>query len=92
MLSQILDIDNIRLEPCVNSLTSIIQKYGINFYNSPEVIEKKQSASLDFEKKRKQITFFMIKKNIIMTLNFQIINSWDNSKLSKEKLFNLYTQ
>ena len=92
MLSQILDIDNIRLEPCENSLTSIIQKYGIDFYNSPEVIEKKQSASLDFEKKRKQITFFMIKKNIIMTLNFQIINSWDNSKLSKEKLFNLYTQ
>ena len=70
MLSQISDIDNIRLEPCVNSLTAIIQKYGIDFYNSHEVIEKQQIASINFEKKRKQLTFFMIKKSLLKNLKF----------------------
>ena len=90
MLRQISDIDNIVLAPCKNSLTSIIQKYGKDFYNSTEFIEKKQIASLEFEKKRKALTFFMIKHNIFLTINFNMINTWNNSKLSKTKLLNLY--
>ena len=90
MLRQISDIDNLRLAPCENSLTSIIQKYGIDFHNSKEVIEKKQIASIEFERKRKQLQFFLIKNNIFIQPNFNMIITWDNSKLLKEKLINLY--
>ena len=89
MLRQISDIDNIRLAPCENSLTSIIQKYGIDFHNSKEVIEKKQIASVEFERKRKQLNFFLIKNNIFIQTDFNMINTWNNSKLLKEKFFNL---
>ena len=89
MLRQIDNIDNIRLAPCENSLTSIIQKYGIDFYNSKEVIEKKQIASVEFERKRKQLNFFLIKNNIFIQTDFNMINTWNNSKLLKEKFFNL---
>jgi hypothetical protein len=92
MLRQIKDIDNIVLAPCENSLTSIIQKYGKDFYNSPEFIEKKQIASLEFEKKRNELTYFMIKHNILITPDFNMINTWDNSKTSKTKLFIFYNQ
>jgi hypothetical protein len=90
MLRQITNIDNIRLAPCENSLTSIIQKYGINFYNSREVIEKKQIASIQFEKKRKQLNFFLIKNNIFIQPDFNMINTWDNSKILKQKIINLH--
>ena len=90
MLRQISDIDNIRLAPCENSLTSIIQKYGIDFHNSKEVIEKKQIASIEFERKRKQLNFFLIKNNIFIQPDFNMINKWDNSILLKEKILNLY--
>jgi len=92
MLRQINNIDNIVLAPCKNSLTSIIQKYGKDFYNSKEFIEKKQIASLEFEKKRKQLRYFLIENNILIETNFQMINTWDNSKASKTKLFNFYNQ
>lgn len=90
MLRQIDNIDNIRLAPCENSLTSIIQKYGIDFHNSKEVIEKKQIASVEFERKRKQLNFFLIKNNIFIQPNFNMIITWDNSTLLKEKILNLY--
>ncbi len=90
MLRQITNIDNIRLAPCENSLTSIIQKYGIDFYNSREVIEKKQIASIQFEKKRKQLNFFLIKNNIFIQPDFNMINTWDNSKILKQKIINLH--
>ena len=90
MLRQINDINNIVLAPCKNSLTSIIQKYGKDFYNSKEFIEKKQIASLEFEKKRKQLRYFLIENNILIETNFQMINTWDNSKASKTKLLNFY--
>jgi AAA15 family ATPase/GTPase len=91
MLRQISDIDNIRLAPCENSLTSIIQKYGIDFYNSREVIEKKQIASIEFERKRKQLQFFLIKNNIFIQTDFNMINTWDNSKILKQKIIDLYS-
>jgi len=91
MLRQISDIDNIRLSPCENSLTFIIQKYGLNFYNSKEVIEKKLIASTEFEKKRKQLNFFLINNNIFIQPDFNMINTWDNSKLLKQKIIDLHT-
>ena len=90
MLRQISNIDNIRLAPCENSLTSIIQKYGIDFYNSIEVIEKKQIASIEFEKNRKQLNFFLIKNNIFIQPDFNMINTWDNSKILKQKIIDLH--
>ena len=91
MLRQISDIDNIRLAPCENSLTSIIQKYGIDFHKSKEVIEKKQIASIEFERKRKQLQFFLIKNNIFIQTDFNMINTWDNSPLLKKKFLDLYS-
>ena len=83
-------VDNnsvISLRPCLNSLTYLVQKYGINFYNSTEYLVNFNNLKERLNKNKNEIKNILNEKglNIDIENNPELILIWD-SYTNKEEL------
>ena len=77
----------ISLRPCLNSLTDLVYRYGVNFYNSPEYLENFNKLKDQLNKNKTEIKTLLNEKglNIDIENNPELILVWD-SYTNKEEL------
>jgi len=79
------DLDNISLRPCESSLTSLISKYGINYYKSDEYIKNIEKLTNIIKKNRLEIIDYYKLDPDIEEINYRILINWDSFE-NKESL------
>jgi hypothetical protein len=78
-----IDINNIVLAPCKDSLYDNIKKNGLTFYKSPLSISKLELFLTHFNQKMKEVISFMNDNNITEEVEYEHIILWNNSEFIK---------
>ena len=81
------DNSEIRLRPCVNSLTDLVIRYGINLYTSPEYLINIQNLTEILNKNKNEIKAVLDEKGLSIDIETDpdLIFIWDSAK-NKEEL------
>ncbi len=86
-----LNLDDISLKPCESSLTSLISKYGVNYYKSDEYINSLEKLTDMINKNKLEIIeYFKLEKDT-EDINYRLLIEWDsyeNKELLNDELNN----
>ncbi len=73
-----LNLDDISLKPCESSLTSLISKYGVNYYKSDEYINSLEKLTDMINKNKLEIIeYFKLEKDT-EDINYRLLIEWDS--------------
>jgi hypothetical protein len=82
--------DTVVLKPHKKSITSLISKYGTNYYNSYEAKLNRNIAKKEFDNKRNDIIQMFEDEGIYISCNTLMIASWDYSEKSRQEFREIY--
>ena len=73
-----LNLDDISLKPCESSLTSLINKYGVNYYKSDEYVNSLEKLTNMINKNKLEIIEYFKLEKYTEDINYRLLIEWDS--------------